>query len=117
MDVLPDQKKYLIVLAGPTAVGKTDLAIKIASLFQTEIISADSRQFFKEMHIGTAVPEAKQLNKIKHHYIQNLSVNDVFDVATYESKVLQLLEKLFLKHQVVVITGGSGLYILFSQVF
>lgn len=105
------RKKYVVVLSGPTASGKTGLAIKLAKAFDTEIISADSRQIYQEMTIGTAVPSADELKQVPHHFIHNCSVHDNFDVAQYEKEVLYLLETSFEKHDVVVLTGGTGLYI------
>ena len=103
--------KYLIVIAGPTASGKTATAIKIAKALGTEIISADSRQFYKEIPIGTAAPTTSERSEVQHHLIHNLNVEDKYDVADYEQDVLSLLKKLFLSHDSVVITGGSGLFI------
>jgi len=103
--------KYLIVVGGPTASGKTETAIKLAQAFQTEIISADSRQIYQEMTIGTAVPSEAELIKIKHHFIHHISVRQNYDVATYENEVMLVLEKLFANMDVVVLTGGTGLYI------
>ena len=80
----PDTKKYLIVLAGPTASGKTDWSLKLAKALKTEIISADSRQIYKEMRIGTAVPTAEELASVKHHLIQHVSITQNYDVARYE---------------------------------
>lgn len=105
------RKKYVVVLSGPTASGKTGLAIKLAKAFDTEIISADSRQIYREMAIGTAVPSADELMQVPHHYIHSCSVHDGFDVAQYEKEVLLLLETLFQKHDIVILTGGTGLYI------
>ncbi len=105
------EKKILVVLAGPTASGKTDAAIKIAQYFGTEIISADSRQFYKEMAIGTAVPSRAQLEAVPHHFIQNRSVHKPYDIASYEQEVLSLLKRKFQEHRLMVLTGGSGLYI------
>ena len=104
-------KNFLIVLLGPTGVGKTDVSIDIASHFKCEIISADSRQFFKEMRIGTAVPSLLQLETIKHHFIRFLSVNDYYSSSLFERDVLELLPKLFSNNNVVLMTGGSGMYI------
>lgn len=101
----------LIVIAGPTGVGKTATAIELAKELNTEIISADSRQFFKEMRIGTAVPSPEELNQVKHHLIQHLSIRDNYNVSKYEFEALDLLEKLFQTHEYVVLVGGSGLYI------
>ncbi len=103
--------KYLIVVSGPTAIGKTAFSIQLAKHFNTEIISADSRQFYHEMRIGTAYPESEELAAVKHHFIGQLSIKDDYNVARYETEVLALLEKLFLDHDVLVLTGGSGLYI------
>lgn len=104
-------EKTLIVIAGPTASGKTAYAIELAKSLQTEIISADSRQFYKEMSIGTAAPTPKELLEVKHHFIHHISIFDNYDVADYEKDVLELLRKLFLKYDQVVMTGGSGLFI------
>lgn len=103
--------KTLIVIAGPTASGKTAAAIKVAKVLNTVIINADSRQFYKEMSIGTAVPSPKELQEVKHYFVQNISILNDYDVATYEQDVLLLLKKLFLEHDQVVLTGGSGLFI------
>ncbi|PKP53603.1 MAG: tRNA (adenosine(37)-N6)-dimethylallyltransferase MiaA [Bacteroidetes bacterium HGW-Bacteroidetes-1] len=111
MFTVDDHKKILLVVAGPTAVGKTDLAIRLAAHFATDIISADSRQFYKEMRIGTAVPTRNQLKQVPHHFIQHISIEKEYDVATYEKEVLEKLHQLFLTKKIVVITGGSGLYI------
>ena len=104
-------KNFLIVLLGPTGVGKSDLSIEIASHFNTEIISADSRQFYREMSIGTAVPTENQLRSVKHHFIRFLSVKDYFNSSLFERAVLELLSSLFKKNRIVVMTGGSGMYI------
>lgn len=103
--------KTLIVIAGPTASGKTVAAIQLAKQLDTVIINADSRQFYKEMRIGTAVPSPKELLEVKHYFIHNISVIDDYDVALYEKQVMQLLPKLFAKHDQVILTGGSGLFI------
>jgi tRNA dimethylallyltransferase len=104
-------KNTLIVLLGPTGVGKTDLSIDIANHLHTEIISCDSRQLFKEISIGTAVPDEKYLQQVPHHMIQNLSVEDDYNAGKFEYDVLNLLEELFQKHHTVLMTGGSMLYI------
>lgn len=101
----------LIVLAGPTASGKTAAAIQLAKRLDTVIINADSRQFYKEMSIGTAVPSPKELLEVKHYFIHNISIFDEYDVAVYEKQVTQLLPKLFAQHEQVILTGGSGLFI------
>ena len=103
--------KYLVVIAGPTASGKTATAIKVAKALGTEIISADSRQFYKELPIGTAAPTPEEQAEVQHHMIHNLNVEDKYDVADYEHDVLALLKQLFVNHDAVVLTGGSGLFI------
>jgi tRNA dimethylallyltransferase len=109
--IYPASEKYLIVILGPTAIGKTGLAIDLAEKIGSEIISADSRQFYKELKIGVASPDKEQLARIKHHYIGQLSVIDDFNVSRYETEVLDLLEKLFKRNKYVIMSGGSGLYI------
>jgi len=104
-------KNFLIVILGPTGVGKSELSIDIASHFNTEIISADSRQVYREMIIGTAVPSEYQLKKVKHHFIRFLSVKDYFSSSLFERAVLELIPSLFEKSRVAIMTGGSGLYI------
>lgn len=104
-------KPLLVCIVGPTAIGKTTLSIKLAKAFNTEIISADSRQFFKEMTIGTAVPSKEELNSAKHYFIQNKSITENYSVGDFERDAIELLEKLFKKHQVVIMVGGSGLYV------
>jgi len=105
------ENKHLIVLAGPTASGKTATAIKLAKAFDAEIISADSRQFYKELSIGTAAPTAEELAQVKHHFVHNLSIEDKYDVADYEKDVILYLKNYFKTHDVAVMTGGSGLFI------
>ena len=104
-------KPTLIVIAGPTASGKTATAIEVAKSLNTVIINADSRQFYKEMSIGTAVPTPKELQEVKHYFVQHISILDNYDVAAYEKDVMILLRKLFMEHDQVVLTGGSGLFI------
>jgi tRNA dimethylallyltransferase len=104
-------KNFLIVLLGPTGVGKTDISIDIAERINCEIISADSRQFFSEMRIGTAVPSEYQTKRIKHHFIGFLSVENYYSASLFERDVLELLPKLFERNNNVLMTGGSGLYI------
>ena len=106
-----NSKKTLITIVGPTAIGKTSLSILIASYFNTEIISCDSRQFYKEMTIGTAVPEKEELAVVPHHFIQNRSVFEDYNVGAYERDALNVLDTLFKKHNNVVMVGGSGLYV------
>ncbi|MCE5346101.1 MAG: tRNA (adenosine(37)-N6)-dimethylallyltransferase MiaA [Bacteroidales bacterium] len=104
-------KNNLIVLLGPTGVGKTDIAVDLAARFKCEIISADSRQFFSEMRIGTAVPTENQLNAIKHHFVRFMSVKDYYSASLFERDVLDLLPGLFAKNNIVLMSGGSGMYI------
>ena len=104
-------KPTLIVIAGPTASGKTATAIEVAKSLNTVIINADSRQCYKEMSIGTAVPTPKELQEVKHYFVQHISILDNYDVAAYEKDVMILLRKLFMEHDQVVLTGGSGLFI------
>jgi len=106
-----NNKKYLIVVGGPTASGKTGLGIRLAKHFDTEILSADSRQFYREMSIGTAKPTPEELAQAKHHFIDNLSIHDTYSVGDYEREAMVLLEKLFEKNDVVVMVGGSGFFI------
>ncbi len=102
--------KYLITVVGATAIGKTSLSIKIAEHFNTEIISCDSRQFYKEMKIGTAVPSKEELAAVPHHFIQNRSIFEDYNVGQFEKDALIKLNELFKKHPFVVMVGGSGLY-------
>lgn len=102
---------YLITIVGPTAIGKTALSIQLANYFNAEIISCDSRQFYKEMNIGTAVPSKEEINAAKHHFIQNRSIFDKYSVGEFERDALQLLSELFLKNNIVIMVGGSGLYV------
>ncbi|GJQ04659.1 tRNA (adenosine(37)-N6)-dimethylallyltransferase MiaA [Capnocytophaga canimorsus] len=104
-------EKKLISIVGPTAIGKTRMAIALANYFQTEIISCDSRQFFKEMNIGTAVPSEEELKAARHHFIQHKSIFEPYSVGDFEREVIALLSKLFKKYDVVVMVGGSGLYV------
>jgi tRNA dimethylallyltransferase len=108
---LSNNQKTLITIAGPTAIGKTALAIEVAQYYQTEIISADSRQFFKEMSIGTAKPNAQELAEAPHHFVNSHSIHDTFTVGDFEKQAIQKIEDLFQKHDVLVMVGGSGLYI------
>tara|TARA_Y100000766_G_scaffold191548_1_gene164676 strand:- start:3292 stop:4155 length:864 start_codon:yes stop_codon:yes gene_type:complete len=103
--------KKLLVIYGPTAVGKTNLAIQLALQHKTEIISADSRQFFKEMKIGTAVPEQKELDAINHHFIQHKSIRENYNVGLFEKEAISKIEELFKHHKTLIMVGGSGLYI------
>lgn len=103
--------KTLIVITGPTAIGKTTWGIKIASALKTEIISADSRQFYREMNIGTAKPSKGELAAIKHHFINSLSITEDFSVGDFEQQGLKILDTIFSTKQTAVLVGGSGLYI------
>jgi len=102
---------YLITIIGPTAIGKTALSITLAKHFNCEILSCDSRQFFKEMTIGTAVPSAEELAAAPHHFIQNKSVFDDYTVGDFEREAVTLLDTLFLKNNIQIMVGGSGLYV------
>lgn len=103
--------KYLVVLLGPTGVGKTDLSIFLARSLKTGIVSSDSRQIFKEMKIGTAVPDMETLNAVPHYFIQNRSIHDYYNASKFEFEVISLLDNLFEKSEVVLMVGGSTLYI------
>lgn len=103
-------QKFIIQIAGPTAVGKTALAIGLAKKFNTEIISYDSRQCYKELTIGVARPSAEELATVPHHFIASHSIHDSLNVAGYENYALQKVQELFEKHSVVVMVGGTGLY-------
>lgn len=102
---------YLIVVIGPTAIGKTALGIKLAQHFNTNIISCDSRQFYKEMAIGTAVPSKEELAAAPHHFIQNISIHDTYSVGDFEREALAKLDELFTDNPVQVMVGGSGLFV------
>ena len=103
--------KTLLVITGPTAVGKTDYTISLAEQLGTPIISADSRQMFRELKIGTAAPTETELARVKHYFVGNLSIHDYYNVSMFEQQVLELLETLFISHPVVIMTGGSPQYI------
>ena len=102
---------YLITIIGPTAIGKTALSIKLAQHFNCEIISCDSRQFYKEMKIGTAVPSAEELASATHHFIQNKSIFEKYSVGDFEVEALQKLDTLFTQNNIQIMVGGSGLYV------
>lgn len=105
------KNKTLLVVAGPTAVGKTAVAIRLAKHFHTEIISADSRQIFRELNIGTAKPDEAELAAVPHHFINSHSITETYDAAAYGLEALELIQKLFRKSDHVILCGGSGLYI------
>lgn len=104
-------QKYLISIVGPTAIGKTALSIALAKHYETEILSADSRQFFKEMHIGTAAPTKVELAAAPHHFIHHKSVMEDYNVGAFEKDALNTLKRLFKIHNEIVMVGGSGLYV------
>ena len=108
---LAKKNKTVIILVGPTAVGKTAIAIELAKIFKTEIISADSRQCYKELKIGVARPSDEELKQIPHHFIASHSIQENVTAATFEQYALKKLDKLFEQHDVVLMTGGTGLYI------
>ena len=105
------KNRLAIVIAGPTGVGKTEVAIEVAKHLHTDIISADSRQIYKELNIGTAIPDPAQLASARHHLLQHRSVKDYYNASMFETESLAVLEKIFQKNNAAVITGGSGLYI------
>ena len=104
-------KKYLVVIGGPTASGKTKAAIKIANYFGIEIISADSRQFYREMNIGTAKPDQAELKAAPHHFINNLSIHDTYTAGDYEREVISFLDQLYESYDMAILVGGSGFFI------
>lgn len=101
----------LVTIIGPTAIGKTDLAIKIAEFYKTEIVSADSRQFYRELNIGTAKPSSSELSKIKHHLINNKSIHEQYNINDFEKDAIESINSIFKKNKVAVLVGGSGLFI------
>ena len=103
--------KTLVVVLGPTAIGKTKLSINLAKHYSTEIVSADSRQFYKELLIGSAPPSKDELMEVQHHFIQHLSVSEDYNVGNFEEDAIQKIEELFKKKDKVILVGGSGLYI------
>ena len=104
-------KKVLITIVGPTAVGKTELAIRLANHFKTEIVSADSRQFYKELNIGTAKPTKLELKKNKHYLINNISINTDYNISKFQEDADEIITKIFSKNKYAILVGGSGLYI------
>lgn len=103
--------RRIVILLGPTAVGKTDYSIELAQHFDSPIISCDSRQLFRQMSIGTAVPSPEQLSRVKHYFIHSHSVEQYYTAGKYEVEALVLVEELFRSHETLIMTGGSGLYI------
>ncbi|MAM05349.1 MAG: tRNA (adenosine(37)-N6)-dimethylallyltransferase MiaA, partial [Flavobacteriales bacterium] len=110
MPLTKSKKKKIILIVGPTAIGKTDLSVNIAKLLKTDIISFDSRQFYKELKIGTAPPTKKQLNIVKHHFIHHISIQQEYNVGKYEKEALDLINSLHKNKESIVVVGGSGLY-------
>jgi tRNA dimethylallyltransferase len=108
---LAETKKYLVVLCGPTASGKTAAAIRLANHYRTEIISTDSRQIYRELNIGTAKPSESELQEAKHHFIGSRSVTEAYSAGQFEREALALLKELYQSHDVVIAAGGTGLYI------
>ena len=104
------KNKNLIYIAGPTGVGKTDLSIEIAKKFNTDIVSCDSRQFYKELKIGTSPPSYSQLKEVKHHFIHHKSIHDVYNVGKYEKDAITVINDLFKEKDNLILVGGSGLY-------
>ncbi|MGC9332061.1 MAG: tRNA (adenosine(37)-N6)-dimethylallyltransferase MiaA, partial [Bacteroidales bacterium] len=106
-----NKKKLLIIISGPTASGKTAVSLQLAKHFKTEIVSCDSRQMYREMKIGTAVPEPNELTQYTHHFIGKLSIQDYYNASMFENDITKLLKTLFEKHNIVIMTGGSGMYL------
>lgn len=104
-------KKLLVFVVGPTAIGKTSIAIDLATHFNTEIISCDSRQFYKEMNIGTAKPSPNEIKKIKHHLVGNISVNKDYNISEFTNDADDILRSILNKNNIAILVGGSGLYI------
>ncbi len=105
------QAKSLIVLCGPTGIGKTQVAIELAKYLGCDIISADSRQLFREMHIGTAVPSNEELSAVPHHFVRSHSIHQYYNASMFEQEVLEFLDRYFSKNNIIIMAGGSGLYI------
>jgi len=103
--------KTLISIVGPTAIGKTALSIKLAQHFNTEVVSADSRQFFKEMNIGTAVPSLEELNSATHHFIQHKSITEPYSVGDFERDAIKQIQTIHRDNPYAIMVGGSGLYV------
>ncbi|MBB6005007.1 tRNA (adenosine(37)-N6)-dimethylallyltransferase MiaA [Arcicella rosea] len=103
--------KTLIIIVGPTAVGKTDLCVKLAKLLDTEVVSADSRQFYRELAIGTAKPTEAEMDGVVHHFINSHSIHDYYSVGDFERDCLKVLEEIFSRKDVAILTGGSGMFV------
>lgn len=108
---MADSSNVLLVLSGPTAVGKSKLTLHLAEIFEADIFSADSRQLYREMSVGTAKPSPEELQKISHHFIDHRSIHELYDVGRYEKEALSLLHDYFTKRKVAILSGGTGLYI------
>ncbi len=108
---MTDRQKTLVVLIGPTGIGKTELSLSLAKLLSSPIVSADSRQIYKTLHIGTAAPTAEQLAQAEHHFVGKLELDEYYSAAQYETEVMQLLDRLFLHHDYVLMAGGSMMYV------
>ena len=107
----PDQLKTLLVIVGPTAVGKTDLCLQLAMHYRTEIVSADSRQFYKEMEVGTAKPSLEMRSEVKHHLVDHLSIQEQYTVKDFENDALKAIEEIHRNSNVAILAGGSGLFV------
>jgi tRNA dimethylallyltransferase len=103
--------KLLLVVAGPTAVGKTSLCVRLAKELQTEVVSADSRQLYRELNIGTAKPTADEMQGVRHHFIDSHSITEPVSAGQYEREAMKVIGQLFQKKDVVILSGGTGLYI------
>lgn len=108
---MANKEKHLIIIVGPTAIGKTSLSVGLAHYLNCEILSADSRQFFKELAIGTAKPSLEEQNGIKHHFIDSLSIHDEYNVGQFEQDALEVLNEIFKSSDIAIMVGGSGLYV------
>jgi len=111
LDSIQSKKKHLIIIAGPTAIGKTALSIKIAQKYDCPIISFDSRQFYNEMSIGTAKPSREELAQAEHHFINSRSITELYTAGMFENDAIDRLDQLFKEHDICIAVGGSGLYI------
>ena len=105
------KQKNLVVVLGPTAVGKTEVGVNLARHYKTEVISADSRQFYKEMKIGTALPESEEIEGVTHHFLASLSIHDYFNVHAFEKEALAIIQNIHLSNDLAIMVGGSGLYL------
>ncbi|MDD2387058.1 MAG: tRNA (adenosine(37)-N6)-dimethylallyltransferase MiaA [Bacteroidales bacterium] len=106
-----NKNKHLVIVFGPTGVGKTDVSIQLALYFGAEIFSYDSRQFYKELGIGVAKPDANQLSKVKHHFINNVSIHDHYSISQFETEAISALDEYFKTNDIAIMVGGSGLYV------